>query len=80
MTNWNIWRIKNRWLRAAFMWAVVFGVAAICLAVAPIAIVVLAVVGAAAGLRELFRALRSGEWREIFSVAWAAMTGKDEPA
>jgi hypothetical protein len=79
--TWNIWRIKNRWLRAAFMWLVAAALAALCLAVAPIAIAVLAVIGAASGLAGFFRSFRDGasEWRDIFGTAWAAMTGQDAP-
>ena len=78
--TWNIWHVKNRWLRAALMWLAVALLAALCLVAAPIAIVVLAVIGAASGVRELFRTLRGGEWQEIFRVAWAALTAKDQPA
>jgi hypothetical protein len=85
MTHRTIWSIKNRWLRATVTWLVVIGCAVLCLIVAPIALVVLAIIGMASGVAGFFRGMHreiregAGEWRAFCRTAWAAMTGKDAP-
>lgn len=76
-TTWNIWSIKNRWLRAAVAWPLVFfgGVALAVVFVA--AAVVLGVIGAGKGAYHEVRQLWLPGWGEIGRMAWRAMTAKE---
>ncbi len=73
----NIWRIKNRWLRAGVAWVVVIGIAAFL----AFAFAVTAIIGAIRGLWEGPVEFIDGfdEWRDLGGNAWAAMTAKDAP-
>lgn len=81
---WTIWQIKPRWLRASVAWPlVILSTIAVVVALL-VATVVFAVRGAweevAAGYVEGFNTRERSEWLALFHAAWAAMTGKDEPA
>jgi hypothetical protein len=78
--GWNIWRIKNRWLRAAVAWPFAIGCAAVMAALALVLIVVFAVKGVWDGLADVFDAKERADWAQVFHAAWAALTGRDEPA
>ena len=73
---WNIWDIKNRWLRATVAWPLFIGMAVVFVAVLPIATVQFALKGAweavADGYTDGFRG-----WRPIMKASWAAMTAQD---
>lgn len=81
---WTIWQIKPRWLRAVVAWPLVI-LSAIAVVIALlVATVVFAVRGAwlevSAGYIEGFGRRERSEWLALLHAAWAAMTGKDEPA
>lgn len=81
---WTIWQIKPPLLRAVVAWPmVILSAIAIVLALL-VGTVVFAVRGAwqevAAGYGEGFGSRERSEWLALFHAAWAAMTGKDEPA
>lgn len=83
MTKWNIWRIKNRWLRAAVAWPGVILTAIGVLIFIAFGTVYFAVVGAGRRVADAyadgFGAAERKEWASVISTAWAAMTAKDEP-
>ena len=80
----TIWNIKNRWLRAAVAW-LVFAVGCVAFVLGCLAVTVWAVVvGAFNEVRDSYRAfiaaVRETAGDGVGAAAWAALTGKDEPA
>lgn len=83
-TKWTIWHIKNRWLRVAVAWPVIGAVVAAFAVVGTIMIPVAAAIGAWERMKEYFLSVYQVhlEFRAdgTYSSAWAALSGKDEPA
>lgn len=77
--GWTIWSIKNRWLRAAVAWPVLI-LSAIGLVVFAIILAVGAGVLAVCRVAGEEATSLAAAWHEMRTTAWAAMTGKDEPA
>lgn len=81
---WTIWQIKPRWLRAMVAWPLVI-LSAIAVVIALlVCTVVFAIRGAwqdvSSAYVEGFGTRERSEWVALLHAAWAAMTGKDEPA
>lgn len=80
-SKWHIWKIQNRWLRAAVAWPIAIVAVLIIGSILAAMAVVSTVGGAARKVREDFTDFTDGgEWLTIGRSAWGAMTGKDEPA
>lgn len=81
--SWNIWHIKNRWIRAAVALPLVAGTAVMMLAVVVSATVIFALRGAwdavADGYSDGFGVSDRKEWAGIVRAAWRAITAQDEP-
>lgn len=78
--GWNIWRIKNRWLRAAVAWPLAIVTVVTLAVVGLVMIIVFAARGVWDGFVDVFDAKERADWALVFHAAWAALTGKDEPA
>lgn len=76
--RWNIWRIKNRWLRAAAAWAVLppllIGLFLFMVALAAVDAMLWAV--KEFGIQFLYT-FRPSEWRSMLKSATRAMTAKE---
>ena len=81
--GWNIWHIKNRWLRAVIALPLVAGTAMMMLAVIVGATILFALKGAwdavADGYSDGFGVSDRKEWAGIVRAAWRAITAQDEP-
>lgn len=71
--TWNIWKIRNRYLRAAVAWLLAGLAGVVVLVALPFVLVACAVAGAG----ELVRAMRSDDWGWIRATFWRAATGKE---
>lgn len=79
-TKWTIWRIKNRWLRTAAAWPLAIVVVIVLTAISVGATVVFAIKGVCDGFADVVDAKERQDWADIGAAAWAALSGKDEPA
>jgi hypothetical protein len=81
--GWNIWHIKNRWLRAVVAWPMVAITAVAMLIVIAGATILFALKGAwdavADGYSDGFGVSDRKEWAGIVRAAWCAITAQDEP-
>lgn len=78
---WNIWKIENRWARAAAVWVAVPFVALISIAAVLVTVVVSAFKGAYLEIKYVLAGL-ADEWerdKETLAHIWAAMRGKEAP-
>jgi hypothetical protein len=77
MASWNIWRVRQRWLRVLVAWAMLLVMLALAAAALVPLVLIFVFVGAYRGIRAEFADAFDDDWRPIWAAAWRALSGKE---
>lgn len=75
---WNIWNIKNRWVRAIIAWLLVLALLPLAIVGLSILCLLFTLVGAYRGIKDEFQdAFSPRGWVELAAIMWRAMTARE---